>query len=275
MGTRGSQLARAQSLWVAEQVSKTTGCTVEMCVITTRGDQILDKPLAEIGGKGLFTVELETALLEGSIDFAVHSLKDLPTSDPAGLCIGAIPERADPRDVWVGRPPGEADVVGTGSARRQAQLRIFQPPVEVRGIRGNVDTRLRKLDEGQYHAIILAAAGLGRLSIVRDDMQPLPLEDFVPAPGQGALGVQCRRDDSDLLEQLSRIDDPVVRSCVSIERGFLDGIGGGCSVPVGCHVRKSGGVYHALAFHEDRFFEASGGGEEALLSVLLKEFGLS
>jgi hydroxymethylbilane synthase len=275
MGTRGSQLARAQSHWVAEQIRQATGCVVDMCVISTRGDRIIDKPLAEIGGKGLFTVELEAALRSGDIDFAVHSLKDLPTEDPEGLCIGAIPVRADARDVWVGRSPDEAALVGTGSARRQAQLALFRPDIKRRGIRGNVDTRLKKLDDGEYDAIILAAAGLARLSIERDDILPLSIYDFVPAPGQGALGVQCRSDDEDLLGQLACIDDEEVRSCVWVERGFLDGIGGGCSVPAGCHVRKENGGLHALAFYEGHNVERWAGDQKTLLGLLFSDFGIT
>lgn len=239
LGTRGSALALAQSQQVADRVTAATGRAVRLEVIRTRGDQVQDKPLAQVGGKGLFTAELEEALRDGSIDFAVHSLKDLPTEDPQGLTLGALPARVDPRDALVGAaldqlPAGA--VVGTGSLRRRTQLLAARPDLDVRDIRGNVDTRLAKRDRGDYAAIVLAMAGLQRLGLQRDDLHPLSVEQMVPAVGQGALGVQCRAGDAEVLDALGAIDDPGTRRCVLAERAFLAEFGGGCNVPVAAHV---------------------------------------
>ena len=249
LGTRGSKLARAQSMQVAEEIMRKTGVQVELVIITTRGDQVLDKPLAEIGGKGLFTAELEMALREGEIDFAVHSLKDLPTDDPEGLCIAAIPKRVDPRDVLVGSSAPKS--IGTGSLRRGEQIRKEHPDIEIRGIRGNVDTRLAKLDAGSYDAIVLAAAGMHRLGIHREDARPLSISECVPAPAQGALGLQARTGDDVIHELLHSIHDEVTAACVAVERQFLASIQGGCNVAAGCCVqpREEGG-YQIDAFHD-------------------------
>jgi len=238
IGTRGSALARAQSEWVGRQLEAAVeGLTWRLEIIRTRGDAIQDRPLAAIGGKGLFTEELEAALRGGGIDIAVHSLKDLPTEMPAGLMVGSIPRRENPADVLVGStlaalPKGAK--VGTGSERRKALLRDARPDLVVKGIRGNVDTRLAKLAEGQYDAIILAAAGLSRLGI-EVEHDPLPLDSFIPAPGQGALGIQCRRQDGRIQESLSAIDHAMTRLCCKAERSFLAALGGGCSVPAGAN----------------------------------------
>ncbi len=255
LGTRGSKLALAQSRQVAARIADATGARIELEIIQTRGDRVQDRALAEIGGKGLFTAELEAALREGRVDFAVHSLKDLPTDDPEGLTLGCVPERADPRDALAGRDldalePG--DVVGTGSLRRQAQLRLARPDLRVEGIRGNVDTRLRKLDEGRYHAIVLAMAGLARLGIERPDIHPLPLDRFVPAVGQGALGLQCRADDDRVLALLRAVEHAPTRRCVEVERAFLTTYGGGCNVPAACHARlDASGRFLVRAVAED------------------------
>ncbi|MCB9765298.1 MAG: hydroxymethylbilane synthase [Alphaproteobacteria bacterium] len=235
LGTRGSQLALAQSGQVAEQITRASGVPVRLEVISTKGDRVQDRPLPEVGGKGLFTAELEQALRDGGIDLAVHSLKDLPTEMPEGLTLGAVPERADPRDVLVGSTvealwPGA--IVGTGSARRATQLKALRPDVEILGIRGNVDTRLRKLHEGPYDAIVLAAAGLARLGLEVEG-QRLDPRLCLPAPGQGALGVQCRAGDADVLGVLASIEDRATRLRVTAERAFLEAIAGGCSVPAG------------------------------------------
>lgn len=251
LGTRGSQLARAQSTMVARALTRATGLPVRLVIITTRGDRITDRPLAEIGGKGLFTAELEAALRSHEIDLAVHSLKDLPTDDPDGLLLAAIPERADPRDVIVGAAletlPPKA-VVGTGSLRRGCQIQAARPDLVVQGIRGNVDTRLRKLEEGPYDAVVLAAAGLARLGIVRSDAFPLSPEQMVPAVGQGALAIQAASDRPDILSLLSRIDDGPTRRRVLAERTFLSVFGGGCNVAAGCYARiEDGGLLHVRA----------------------------
>ncbi len=239
IGTRGSALARAQSTWVGEQLVAAAGeaLSVRLEIIRTRGDAVTDRPLAEIGGKGLFTEELEAALRDGRIDLAVHSLKDLPTEDPDGLVLGAVPRRAPACDALVGGtlaglPAGA--VVGTGSARRRALILDARPDLVVEGIRGNVPTRLEKLDGGPYDAVVLAAAGLERLGL-EVEREDLDVDRFIPAAGQGALGVQCRRVDGRIQELLRTIDHAMTRLCVRAERSFLAAVGGGCSAPVGAH----------------------------------------
>ncbi|MCB9745232.1 MAG: hydroxymethylbilane synthase [Alphaproteobacteria bacterium] len=245
LGTRGSQLALAQSSQVARWIEAASGgaVQVELRVISTKGDRVQDRPLPEVGGKGLFTAELEAELHSGGIDFAVHSLKDLPTEMPEGLTLGAHPEREDPRDLLVGGPlsalPAGA-VVGTGSARRRVQLLAARPDLVVEGIRGNVDTRLRKLREGPYDALVLAAAGVRRLGLQLEDAAPLDPELCVPAPGQGALGVQCRDGDARVLGLLGLIDHPPTRLRVDAERAFLNTLEGGCSVPAGALAELDG-----------------------------------
>jgi hydroxymethylbilane synthase len=210
-------------------------------VITTKGDKILDTPLPEIGGKGLFTQELENELLSGDVHCAVHSLKDLPVQNPPGLTIGCIPIRAEVRDALISRDgyrlstlPQDA-VVGTSSLRRAAQLLAARPDLKTESLRGNVDTRLRKALEGRYDAILLAGAGLTRLGLDSHVTEWLPLEVMLPAPGQGALAVQCRADDETALGLLAALDDESTRSAVTAERAFLSGLGGGCAVPVAAH----------------------------------------
>lgn len=239
LGTRGSQLAVTQSQQVADAITAATGVPVVLQIIRTRGDQVQDRPLAAVGGKGLFTAELEAALAQGTIDLAVHSLKDLPTEDAPGLVLGAFPVRQDPRDVLVGAALDELPrgaVVGTGSLRRRTQLAWARPDLALRDIRGNVDTRLSKRDRGEYAAVVLAMAGLRRLGIERADLYPLDVEQMVPAVGQGVLGVQCRQGDARVLGLLAAIDDAPTRRCAQAERAFLAEIGGGCNVPVACHV---------------------------------------
>jgi hydroxymethylbilane synthase len=209
---------------------------------STKGDQILDTPLPVIGGKGLFTAELETALREKTVDAAIHSLKDLPTESPDGLIVGAIPRRENPADVLISRegyvleslPPGAT--VGTSSRRRAAQLRYLRPDLQTADIRGNVPTRIRKaLDpNGPYDAIILAYAGLKRLDRLDNISQILPIENFLPAPGQGALGIQCR-DEDESLAILKPLDSLESRTTVEAERSFLSGLGGGCALPIAAY----------------------------------------
>lgn len=244
--TRPSALARWQTAYITRQLQDHWDDLVcEQQVITTQGDRNLETPLPEIGGKGLFTSELENALLSGRLHAAVHSLKDLPTEDTPGLTVGAIPQRHDARDVLVSPsgkslaelPPGS--VVGTSSNRRRAQLMAYRPDLDITPLRGNVDTRLRKVLEGQYHAIVLAAAGLLRLGLEGHITQYLPYEVMLPAPGQGALAVQCRLDDRQTLETLKVIDHPATRLAVQAEREFLSALGGGCSLPVGAFASLS------------------------------------
>ena len=238
---------------MADLITQTTGRVVELVIITTRGDRIQDRPLPEIGGKGLFTLELETALRDGDIDFAVHSLKDLPTEDPEGLILGAIPQRVDPRDALVGSTVSglqSGAVVGSGSLRRRMQLRSLRPDIEVSDIRGNVPTRLAKRDRGDFEATVLAMAGLIRLGIEREDIHPIDIESMVPAVGQGALAIQCRADDPVVGPVLATVDDAVTRACVVGERAFLRAWGGGCNVPAGAHITHDAGHYTIRAVVE-------------------------
>jgi hydroxymethylbilane synthase len=238
--TRPSALARWQTSYVIQELrTRWENLTCGELVITTQGDRDLNTALPEIGGKGLFTYELEQSLREGRVHAAVHSLKDLPTEDAPGLTIGAILKRADVRDVLIcpanltlDELPAGA-VVGTSSNRRQAQLLSYRPDLQVKPIRGNIDTRIRKVLEGQYDCILLAAAGIIRLSLQKHITQYLPTETMLPAPGQGALAVQCRSDDEQTKLLLKAIDHRYTRLAVNAERAFLSGLGGGCSLPVG------------------------------------------
>ena len=248
LGTRTSRLAMWQAHWVADALRRSwPGLSVELVEFVTEGDRTLDKPLPEIGGKGLFTVELEAALLAGRIDLAVHSLKDLPTDDPAGLTVGATTERADVRDAWISPSgAGLADLprgatVGTSSLRRGAQLLRRRPDLVIRSIRGNVETRIRKVHDGGYDAGVLALAGLERLEIADRAAAVLDLDTMLPAPGQAALGVQVRADDADVLRHVAALDHPETRASVTAERAFLAGLGGGCSAPIAAYARVEGG----------------------------------
>ncbi len=247
--TRPSALARWQTRWVIEALQKLhPGLTCEEKVITTQGDRVLDKPLPEIGGKGLFTKELEGELLSGAVHCAVHSLKDLPVEDGAGLIVGCIPVRAEVRDALVSSREVTIDslpsgaVVGTSSLRRSAQLLAARPDLQTASLRGNVDTRVRKALDGQYDAIILAGAGLIRLGLEERVRQWIPLAVMLPAPGQGALAVQCRADDQETLRLLQALDDGPTRSAVTAERAFLEGLGGGCAVPVAAFAEADGAI---------------------------------
>ena len=243
IGTRGSKLARWQATHIASLLAEHyPETTVETVIFTTRGDKILDKSLPSIGGKGVFTEELEQALLSGDIDCAVHSLKDLPTDNPAGLTVGAIPERAPVEDVLVsqgGVPlldlPQNA-VVGTSSLRRAAQIKAVRPDINIIDIRGNVQTRISKAlaPDGDYDATILARAGVERLELTEHISQILPLGTMLPAPGQGAIGVQCRDDETSLNLFAPLFHEPT-RAAVTAERVFLSALGGGCAVPVAAH----------------------------------------
>jgi hydroxymethylbilane synthase len=245
IGSRRSLLAQTQSELVRRMLlAAWENLTVNIELIDTRGDLNRRDPLPEIGGKGLFTAELEEALRQRTIDLAVHSLKDLPVEDSPGLTVVAIPERASVRDVLVSHQATRLEelpsgaVVGTSSLRRAAQVLALRPDLRIKDIRGNVETRLRKLDDpGQeYDAILLAQAGLDRLDYT--DLayaHPLPLEVLLPAPGQGALGVQGRADDPETTRYLAVLDHPPTRAAVTAERAFLAGLGGGCSLPVGAY----------------------------------------
>ncbi len=253
LGTRASNLARWQADWVAEHL-RAGGHDVELVFITTHGDATQTSPgtAAKRGGTvgpfGLFTKELQTALMDGRIDLAVHSLKDLPTDVTPGLTIAAVPERASPFDVLVSRqqlpldklPPGA--VVGTGSLRRRAQLLHLRPDLRMADVRGNVDSRLRKLDEGQFDALVLAEAGLRRLGMADRISHVIPPDIMLPAAGQGALGIETRDDDVATRQAVALLDHPESRTVVFAERALLAALSGGCLAPIGtyCHALEAG-----------------------------------
>lgn len=249
IATRGSKLALTQTEWVRGRIlAHHPDMDVDVLMIRTTGDKVLDRPLAKIGGKGLFVKEIEEALLDGRCDLAVHSLKDLPVRTPDGLVVGAILEREDPRDAWIAgrgltidRLP-EGATVGTSSLRRRSQVLHLRPDLEVLDLRGNVPTRLRaagvSLDEGNepersYDATILAYAGLKRLGLAEHVTEALPTDRFLPAPGQGAVAIELRSDDRKTLELVLPLDDGTARLAVEAEREFLEALGGWCHVPVG------------------------------------------
>jgi hydroxymethylbilane synthase len=249
IGSRGSQLA----LWQANHVSmllRARGHEVEIEVIHTTGDKITDVALAKVGTKGMFTKEIEEALAAGGVDLAVHSLKDLPTELPPGFEIAAITERQDSRDAFCSRHYSDIDDlpqgarVGTSSLRRQAQLKAIRPDLEVYPLRGNVDTRLRKLEQGDYDAVILAAAGLKRLGKTELIKQIIPAEIMCPAAGQGALGIEIRQGDAATRQHLEFLNDPAARAATTCERALLNRLGGGCQVPIGAFAEARNGKLH-------------------------------
>ena len=244
IGSRGSQLA----LWQAEHVAgllRERGHEVEIEVIKTTGDRMQEVTFAEVGSKGMFTLEIEEALAADRVDLAVHSLKDLPTELPAAFVLGATPARVDPRDVLVSKDFAslqalpESARVGTSSLRRRAQLRALRPAIEFIEFRGNVDTRLRKLGEGKAEAIVLAAAGLDRLEKTEWIRERIAVDVVCPAAGQGALGIEIRANDPRVSEIVAFLDDPATRFAVTAERVALAALGGGCQVPIGVHCRPS------------------------------------
>jgi hydroxymethylbilane synthase len=264
IGTRGSALARVQARLVADRL----GPDVEIRVLSTAGD-ITDRPIRELGD-GVFVTAIEEALRAGEIDLAVHSLKDLPTEEPADLLIAAVPRREDPRDVLVtrsrqglaGLPHGA--VVGTSSPRRAAFLRALRPDAACREIRGNVDTRLRKVQRGEYDAVVVAAAGLRRLGIVFDEREALPIDLCPPAPGQGALAVQIRAADGELRARVARLEDRATRIAVTAERELLRLMGASCEIPLGAIGRAQNGgvVLDAALADDDGVRRASANGDD-------------
>jgi hydroxymethylbilane synthase len=247
IGTRGSKLALVQTHMVRDALlAAHPGLAVEVERITTKGDVVLDRPLSAIGDKGLFVAEIEQALREGRIDLAVYSAKDLPAALPHDLAIAAFPRRADPRDALVSRarlrlaelPAGA--LVGTSSLRRACQLRSLRPDLRIEDLRGNVDTRLRKLREGQYDAIVLAAAGLERLGLAGEVAEYLDPRTMLPAVGQGVLAVEARAADEATAALLAPLDDSFARVAATAERAFLARIGGGCQVPVAAYAQLDG-----------------------------------
>ncbi|MDD5389236.1 MAG: hydroxymethylbilane synthase [Gallionellaceae bacterium] len=272
IATRESPLA----LWQAEHVKARLmelhpGLEVELLGMTTQGDQILDSPLSRIGGKGLFVKELETAMAEGRADLAVHSIKDVPMDLPPGFELAAIAQRDDPRDAFVSRnyaslsalPSGAR--VGTSSLRRQVQLRAMYPTLDVDTLRGNVNTRLRKLEEGQYDAILLAAAGLKRLGLDAHIRAILSPEESLPAVGQGALGIEIREGRPELAALLAPLNDPATAACVRAERAMSRMLHGGCQAPIGGYAEIHEGRIHLRAFVADlegiRFYKSEAQGD--------------
>ncbi len=242
IATRGSKLA----LWQAEHIKSRLlevypTLTVEFLILKTQGDVILDVPLSMVGGKGLFVKEIEEALLDGRADIAVHSMKDVPMQLPEGLCIDIVPKREVANDVFVSiyytglSSLSSGAIVGTSSLRRKSQILAIRPDVEVTTLRGNIDTRLRKLQEGQYDAIVLAEAGLKRLDLSMPYIEKLCPQHFMPAAGQGALGIEFRVDRQDIANMLSFLNDDATKLCVFAERSFLRALNGSCQVPIGAY----------------------------------------
>ena len=247
IGSRGSQLALWQAKWIGARLAE-RGQETRIEIIKTTGDKITDVPLAKVGTKGLFTKEIEEALLDGRIDLAVHSLKDLPTEVPAGLSIAATPPREDARDALVGVRLGELPAgakVGTSSLRRAAQLRAVRPDLTIESVRGNLDTRLRKLDEGQYQAIVLAAAGLTRLGWADRIAEILQPDVMCPAVGQGTLAIETRTEGV-ASEVCAALDHGATRAAVTAERAVLASLGGGCQVPIGAYAEIAGSALRLI-----------------------------
>ena len=247
IGTRGSKLALWQANWVKEQlIRKYPELDVEINTIKTTGDKILDVPLAKVGGKGLFVKEIEEALLDNSVDLAVHSMKDVPTELPDGLGIVAISRREDPRDAVLGRDSTpimelpEGSRIGTSSLRRQAQLFAARPDFDIKPLRGNINTRLRKLRDGMYDAIILAMAGVKRLGWEEEVTEVVGTDVMLPAIGQGALGIEARLHDKVTLERVAFLNHEESSSCVAAERAFLHRLEGGCQVPIAAYAVREG-----------------------------------
>lgn len=259
IATRGSKLALWQAEWIKSQIKKIhPDMDVELNKIKTTGDKILDVPLAQVGGKGLFVKEIEEAMLRGEADLAVHSMKDVPTDLPEGLHLSAICKREDPRDAFItavssqGSGPSlkkinsiaelpEGARIGTSSLRRMCQLLNKRPDIKITQLRGNVDTRLRKLDEGEFDAIILATAGVKRLGYETRITEKIPTEISLPAIGQGAVGIECRTDDEFINDLLSKLNHEETWICVSAERAFLKKLEGGCQVPIASHAQLKDG----------------------------------
>ncbi|MGH9742509.1 MAG: hydroxymethylbilane synthase [Candidatus Acidiferrum sp.] len=243
IGTRGSLLAKWQAEFVRKQLFANAGVEAEIIIIKTAGDKLQSSPLSRIGGKGIFIKELEEALLEETIDLAVHSVKDVPTDTPSRLMFPAVCRREDVRDCLVAAKGAtlanlrQGARIGTGSLRRQAQLRHLRPDLDVRDLRGNVDTRLRKVESGEYEAVMVAKAGLDRLGLGARITETLSPEVFLPAVGQGAIAVECRLKDNEAAELAGRLDDAESRTAIIAERALLAALHGGCQVPLGAWAR--------------------------------------
>jgi hydroxymethylbilane synthase len=253
IGTRGSKLALWQARWVQKALTKNhSGLNIEIHTIKTRGDKILDVPLAKVGGKGLFVKEIENALIDGRIDLAVHSMKDMPALIPAGLRIGAIPAREAAEDVLISRngtPFSElADTakIGTSSLRRAAQLRAVKPDLNIQSLRGNLDTRLEKLERERFDAIVLAAAGVKRLGLENRITEYLDTALMLPAVGQGALCIEIRNNDSAVEAAVTSLNDPDTNTAVNAERAFLNRLEGGCQTPIAAYAQLRDGRVHLV-----------------------------
>ncbi len=279
IGSRGSALALWQARWVLSRL-EARGEAARIEIVHTTGDRVHDVSLAKVGTKGMFTKEIEEALLDGTIDIAVHSLKDMPTELPAGLTLAAIPEREDARDCVVGRTLASLAKearVGTSSLRRAAQLRALRPDLEILDIRGNVDTRLRKLDEGRYEAILLAAAGLNRLGWRDRIAEYLEPERMCPAVGQGALAIETRDDGGPAHLLAATLDHPATHTAIAAERALLASLGGGCQVPAGAYAHIENGILHLSAIaaspNGQRVIRAGVSGDPARAEALGREAG--
>ncbi|WP_127529729.1 hydroxymethylbilane synthase [Paenibacillus kobensis] len=284
VGTRQSALALTQTGQVIDQLKQLSdqhglGYTFETVKIVTKGDRILDVTLSKVGGKGLFVKEIEQALLDGEIDMAVHSMKDMPFELPEGLMNGSVPKRVDPRDALITSTGGGLDSlpegakVGTSSLRRASQLKNRRPDIELVSIRGNIDSRLRKLETEDFDAIVLAAAGLSRMGWESRITEPLPVDLCVPAVGQGALGIECRESDAQVRELLSLLNDPVSELAVRAERSFLGALNGGCQIPIGAHAVVTPAQDAPEGSLEDAVIELVGIVGSPDGGILLKEIG--
>jgi hydroxymethylbilane synthase len=248
IGTRGSKLALWQSEYIKARLEEITGLTVSLRIIKTTGDKILDVPLAKVGGKGLFTKELEVELLAGTVDLCVHSMKDVPTELPDGCIIAAMPERVDPRDVLVSGAGydlttlPEGAKLGTSSLRRRSQAVHLRPDLEIVDVRGNLDTRMRKAENGEVDAVVLASAGITRMGWADRITDYVPVTQMVPAVGQGAIGVEIREDDEFMLHVMEQIGHPETMECVTAERVVMSSLEGGCQVPIGAYARYEDGT---------------------------------
>lgn len=272
IGTRGSRLALVQSEQVAGAL-RARGVDVEVIPIRTSGDRLAETALADFGGKALFVREIEESLLAGRVDVGVHSLKDLPGLLPPGLLVAAYPAREDPRDVLLSRTPGGLEglsreaAVGTSSLRRTVLLHLHRPDLQARPIRGNVETRIQKLRDGRYDALVMAAAGLHRLAVTWPETTVLDPERFIPAGGQGVLAIEARATDHEVLEAVAALDHPQARVEASAERAFLARLGAGCHVPVAVHARLEGEVVAVTGMvasrDASRVLRASGRGPAA------------
>jgi len=246
IGTRGSKLALWQSNYIKDRLEELTGLPVELKIIKTTGDKILDVPLAKVGGKGLFTKEIEVELIDGTVDLAVHSMKDVPTELPEGLVMAAMPERVDPRDVIVSGANYTIDTLpqggklGTSSLRRRSQVKTLRPDLEIVDVRGNLDTRMGKAENGELDAVILASAGITRLGWADRITHYISPEQMVSAVGQGAIGIEIREDDEFMQDVCTKILDPDTMTCVTAERVVMKKLEGGCQVPIGAYCRIEG-----------------------------------